>query len=209
VPPLPEGNDSETRTRIFAAALRLLSDEGPSALTVRKVAAEAGCSTIGVYTWFGGKDGLIDAIWIDGFRSFAGALRRVKPLDGAMGRLHAQAYAYRRWALKHPRHYKVMFLGGIAGHVPGAEAQQCALTAFSELQRGVAEAIDNGALAAVDADSAAMAMWGIAHGLVSIELVQTGPPDVAANPKAFDGAYELAVAAMLRGFSSAGPYATE
>jgi AcrR family transcriptional regulator len=201
----PEVNDSEARTRIFAAALRLLSDEGSSSLTVRKVATEAGCSTIGVYTWFGGKDGLIDAIWIDGFRSFAGALRRVRPLDEPMGRLQAQAHAYRRWALKHPRHYKIMFLGGIADHVPGDEAQRCALSAFAELQRGVNEAIAKGDLITaddMDANAVAMAMWGIAHGLVSIELVQSGPPELAANPKAFDHGYDVAINAMLRGFGS-------
>ena len=45
-----------------------------AALTVRNVAAAAGCSTTGVYTYFGGKDGLVDAIFVDGFEKFDAAL---------------------------------------------------------------------------------------------------------------------------------------
>jgi AcrR family transcriptional regulator len=88
-----EGADDDTRARILDAALRLLADEGHAALTVRRVATEAGCSTIGVYTWFGGKDGLIDALWTEGFASFAAALRRAKPLHAPLGRAQAQAVA--------------------------------------------------------------------------------------------------------------------
>jgi AcrR family transcriptional regulator len=192
-------SDDDTRARILDAALRLLTDEGHAALTVRRVAAEAGCSTIGVYTWFGGKDGLIDAIWTEGFASFAAALRRAKPIDAPLGRLQSQALAYRRWALRHPRHYRVMFLNAVVDHEPSDEAMGVSLAAFAELQSAVAEASRHGELRSTDLDAVAMAMWGTVHGLVSIELANSGPPKINTK-KLADRAYDVAIAAIVTGF---------
>lgn len=194
------GADDDTRGNILDAALRLLADEGHAALTVRRVATEAGCSTIGVYTWFGGKDGLVDAIWTQGFGSFAAALRRAKPLDAPLGRLQAQALAYRRWALRHPRHYRVMFLNAVVDHVPSDTAIEVSLAAFTALQEAVLEAYDRDELNSDDLDAVALAMWGMAHGLVSIELADVGPPRKDTR-KLADRAYDLGIASMVRGFT--------
>jgi AcrR family transcriptional regulator len=200
-PKTAPGDVDDTRARILEAALRLLADEGHAALTVRRVATEAGCSTIGVYTWFGGKDGLVDAIWTEGFRSFTASLRRVKALDVPLGRLRAQAIAYRKWALRHPRHYRVMFMNGVVDHVPSNEAVAVSLSAFAALQEAVAEASTRGELRSTDLDAVAMAMWGIAHGLVSIELANSGPPQLH-NTTLPDRAYELAIASLVTGFGN-------
>lgn len=192
--------DDDARANILEAALRLLTDEGHGALTVRRVAHEAGCSTIGVYTWFGGKDGLVDAIWTQGFGSFAAALRRAKPVDSPLGRLKAQALAYRRWALRHPRHYRVMFLNAVVDHVPSDAAIEVSLAAFTSLQEAVREASDRGELNTDDLDAVALAMWGMAHGLVSIELADAAPPR-ADTKKLADRAYAVAMASMVRGFT--------
>src|SRR6201992_1690453 len=50
-----------------AAAEAVLVREGPGGLTVRAVAAEAGIAPMGVYNRLGGKDGLGDALLIQGF----------------------------------------------------------------------------------------------------------------------------------------------
>ena len=57
-----------TREALLAAAHDLLATEGPAALTVRRIAAAAGMSTMNVYSRFGGKDGVLDELFIDGFR---------------------------------------------------------------------------------------------------------------------------------------------
>ena len=41
---------------------------------MRAVAKGAGCSTTGVYTWFGGKQGLVEAIFVDGPHTVSGAI---------------------------------------------------------------------------------------------------------------------------------------
>ena len=46
----------DTSRALLAAAHRLLAEDGPEALTVRRIANEAGMSTMNVYSRFGGKD---------------------------------------------------------------------------------------------------------------------------------------------------------
>ncbi|MGW5156849.1 TetR/AcrR family transcriptional regulator [Nonomuraea wenchangensis] len=69
-----EGQDV-VRTAILDTATHLLVTEGPGALTVRRIAGEAGCSTKVIYTLFGGKDGLVEALWLEGFARFERRLR--------------------------------------------------------------------------------------------------------------------------------------
>src|SRR4051795_11977375 len=58
---------SPTRETLLDAALRLLEERGPGALRVRDVAAAADQSTMGVYTHFGSKQGLLEQLYLHGF----------------------------------------------------------------------------------------------------------------------------------------------
>jgi len=58
---------------LLTAADAVLRREGLAGVTVRGVAAEAGVAPGGVYSRFGGKDGLIDALLIRGFDDLGAA----------------------------------------------------------------------------------------------------------------------------------------
>ena len=58
---IPE--EDELRSRIHAAAEALLEEEGIDGVQVREVAERAGTSTMGVYSRFGGKAGLLDSLY--------------------------------------------------------------------------------------------------------------------------------------------------
>src|SRR5512138_3570780 len=66
-PPRRRTASDDVEQALLEAAARLLTDEGPEALSVRRVAAEAGVSAMGVYSRFGGKQGLVEALFLDGF----------------------------------------------------------------------------------------------------------------------------------------------
>lgn len=53
---------SETRAKIVDAAARLLQEEGPGAVTTRRVAEGAGVQAPTIYRLFGDKDGLLEAV---------------------------------------------------------------------------------------------------------------------------------------------------
>ena len=53
--------------RLVDATLQLLRDEIPGDLTVRRIAAAAGTTTMALYTGFGSRDGLLDVVYARGF----------------------------------------------------------------------------------------------------------------------------------------------
>jgi AcrR family transcriptional regulator len=61
---------SSLREGMLDAASHLLQTEGAAALTVRKVAEAVNCSTTLLYSIFGGKDGLSNALYLEGFERF-------------------------------------------------------------------------------------------------------------------------------------------
>ena len=191
--------DDDTRTQILAAALAILGEEDQHALTVRRVAARAGCSTIGVYTWFGSKDGLVDAILADGFASFGAALAQSRSARGRMGRMRGMANAYRTWALTHPAHYQVMFGKPDPTHIPSVEAASAAMRAYEALHGGVVEAQRKGDLSTTDVDAVALACWGMVHGLVMLQLANPKPPSLAEQADVDSRAFTLAVDMMAKG----------
>ncbi len=194
-----------SRAAILDAALAILASEGRTALTVRRVASAAGCSTIGVYTWFGGMDGLLDAILFDAMTSFAAALRAAKPVRGRLGMGRAQARAYRAWALAHPMQYRVMFLDPISHELMSEATQAAGGDAFGALQDAVADARRRDELVSADDEAIAMTMWATVHGLVSLELTAGArPPAIDQDSTVNDRAFELAMKVLLTGLVKPG-----
>lgn len=149
------------RTALVHAALTILQRDGAGGLTVRNITSEAGCSTTGVYTYFGGKHGLVEAIFVDGFESFDAAVRPA--LDA--GDLRGAGRVYRRWALDHPTQYMVMFGRAVPDYEPSEAAMARALRSFLDLAAGVERAIPG-----PDADRRAYHLFATVHGYVMLEM---------------------------------------
>ncbi len=79
---------------LLEAAHRILESEGVDALTVRRVATEAGVAPMGIYHRFGGKDGLIGALFNDGFEMLMRSMREVAVGD-AIQELRSGCRQYR------------------------------------------------------------------------------------------------------------------
>ena len=162
--------DPAQRSDLLAAASRLLAAEGPDALTVRRIAAEAGCSTMGVYSRFGGKDGIVEALFVEGFEGLAAAMDAVPDTDDVMADLLECGVAYRRFALAHPTSYTVMFERAVPGYEPSEAAGTIALGTFERLVRRVERAVAAGCLEGGDTIETTMRVWALSHGWVSLEI---------------------------------------
>ena len=112
----------ETSEALLAAAHRLLAEHGPESLTVRRLASEAGMSTMNVYSRFGGKDGVIDELYVDGYRRLVGAIDGVANTDDVRLDLLAVADAYRDFAHDNPTYYGIMFRSAVPGFHPSRES---------------------------------------------------------------------------------------
>ncbi|HEY5249660.1 MAG TPA: TetR/AcrR family transcriptional regulator [Dermatophilaceae bacterium] len=186
----------DTRASLLHAASTLLAAEGPEALTVRRIAAEAGVSTMGVYSRFGGKEGVIDALLRDGFQALADAMAAEPDSDEPVGDLRHCCTAYRAFALANPTRYRIMFEGLVPGVELSPESAAVAARSFEVLVAKVRRCVDAGLLSGGDPHQIAASLWSVTHGLVSLELGGHKPAVLSG-----DDPYERTVGAMVRGFS--------
>jgi len=166
--------DEAQEGEILEAASRILSEDGAAALTVRKIAARAGCSTMGIYSRFGGKNGVVDALYAEGFHSLCADMSEVTPTGDPVEDLRRCELRYREHALQHATHYMVMFGGAVPDFQPCAENKALAHDAFRSLVAAVQRCIDVGAFAG-DAPAIAHTLWSAMHGQVMLELVGIDP----------------------------------
>jgi AcrR family transcriptional regulator len=168
---------STARETLLDAALRLLEQRGPGALRIRDLAEAADVSTMGVYTHFGSKQGLLEQLYLHGFQRLEDRLNSV-PL-GAHGRqeLLAFALAYRSFALDNDALYGLMFERATPDFVPSDASRLAGLTTFQMLATRLSDRGPD----LTDPASDAHLIWATMHGLVTIELMHKrwGGPLVA------------------------------
>src|SRR4051794_3980827 len=92
----------DVRRRLLEAAALLLDEEGPDSLTARRLATQAGTSTMAVYTHFGGMQALVREIVVEGFRRFAERVTDQPTTEDPVADLEKLALAYRENALANP-----------------------------------------------------------------------------------------------------------
>lgn len=160
----------DQRTSLVDAAVELLTEGGLDALTTRALSERAGTTTMSIYSRFGGKDGVLAAVFDRGFSMLTEFLRSVPdrpdPLDSAVD----ACLAYRRFALDHPALYSVMVETEVSGFI----GRTCASStdAFDELARRVRASLPLDAEPLVPV--ATYSTWALCHGLVGIERTGIG-----------------------------------
>ena len=95
--------------RLVDAAIRLLAEQGPSAIKARTVAAATGLSTMVVYSHFGGIPELTRAVIDKGFKELDAAFSALPVTDDPIADLAVQALTCRRVARENPHLYDLMF----------------------------------------------------------------------------------------------------
>lgn len=180
------------RAAILTAARETLVEAGVSALTVRAVAQRAGCSTTGIYTYFGGKQGVLDALYAEAFAAFHGALYGGLGKLGPMAAIHRAAREHREWALANPTQYLLIFAFRASGYTPSKEVVAPTSRTFEAAVEMVETAVATGNLSG-DARVIATHLWATEHGFLMLEL--TGPGTLSHDPV---GMYVEGVNASLR-----------
>ncbi|MFN2537293.1 MAG: TetR/AcrR family transcriptional regulator [Mycobacteriales bacterium] len=171
--PEPEDESDVRRRQVVEAAARVLAEDGPHGLSLRRIAADAGGSTQIVYTLFGGKPGLADALYGEGFRRLSSAMTAAldaAPPPGDPERLMALGRAYLAFAAAEPAFFAVMFSRAIAGFTPTRDTRAYGRSCTFGLV--VAEAqrcLDAGTLTGGSADDLARICWATGHGVASLE----------------------------------------
>ena len=193
--PRPKTHDEALRVKLLDRAGELLSAEGPKALSLRKLAADVGTSTTAVYSLFGSKPDLVNALYVEGFRRFQTRTEAVQLTGDPVEDLVRLGLAYRASALADPQLYSIMFTNAVPGFEPSAEAAALGRANLAPLEESVRAGVESGVFADIDPDVIAVSCWGFVHGLVSLELNGNLPDEFSVGD-----AYETALRANANGW---------
>jgi AcrR family transcriptional regulator len=186
-----------TRETLLEAALRLLEERGPGALRVRDLSEAVGKSTMGVYTHFGSKQGLLEQLYLHGFSRLEDRLKTVPSAGNGRQELLAFALAYREFALDNEALYGLMFERATPDFVPSDDSRMAGLKTFEMLSERIADWQPDLA----DPAPSAHLVWAAMHGLVTIELMHRrwGGPLVAHLKGDPEQSYATAVNSLIAG----------
>jgi AcrR family transcriptional regulator len=180
--------DPAVRSLLIERAAQMLRAREP--ITLRSLVHGTGVSTMAVYTYFDGIDGLWKAVRQEGFTRLAVVLADLTPSSDPVRDLAALGSAYVANAEANPDLYRVMFDAEVElEDLPAAD------TSLHRLVEAVERATADGRFSDdTNALDLATQTWVIGHGLASLTV--TGP-----LPR---GALAYAVPMLTALFTSAG-----
>ncbi|MFB7447193.1 TetR/AcrR family transcriptional regulator [Streptomyces sp. NPDC056194] len=149
----------DLRQAVLAAALDVITAEGPGALSLRDLARRAGVSHAAPAHHFKDRTGLLTAIAAQGYELLAEALADAPELS-------ERGVRYVRFAVTHPAHFQVMFQPELL-RADDPDLLAAKEHASAELRAGVAGLPD-----VPDARTAGIAAWSLAHGFATLLLTQ-------------------------------------
>jgi AcrR family transcriptional regulator len=146
---------------LVATARQIIDESGMQAVGLRETARRVGVSATAAYRHFASKEDLLASVAAEGFRELGAAMERANRGPNPLSRA---GLAYVEFARQNPGLFRLMF-----GPVLAERAKYPALQAATDgvearLLGGVAE-LDRRPL---DDNLAAMAAWGLVHGLSNL-----------------------------------------
>lgn len=157
----------DLRNSLTQAGIKVLSEEGLDALSLRRVAREAEVSAAAPYRHFKDKQALLAAISESSFCELRNRLisaREEKPGD-----LDHAGAAYLAFAQEHPQQYRLMFtynlmcIDGLSQDLKDSSAD-----AFGALVETIQIGMDSGLIKSSDSTQLALAAWALVHGVAML-----------------------------------------
>ncbi|MDP2330690.1 MAG: TetR/AcrR family transcriptional regulator [Reyranella sp.] len=178
---MPRGlNASEVaafRARLCKAAVRRFSRDGLQGVTMRRLAADLGCSPMTPYRYFRDRQEIIAAVRADAFRRFADLLEDAYASQtDPVARARAVGRTFLSFACAEPDLYRLMYDVGQPDEVNYPELTRHRMRAREVIVRQNAALIDAGLLEG-DAEELSHVMWAATHGAILLHLSGVLPPD--------------------------------
>jgi len=159
---------ADSKSKILMAASELFAKNGASGLSVRAISSRAGLSTIGIYNHFNGKQGILDALYIEGFQMVMSAIdvldEGLEPREAVLKGLSN----YIDLAATHRGHYQLIFGVSDPAYTPSSSAIAVGEEAFNRLTHLISLAIP-AELSSRQKREAALQVWALSHGYISLQ----------------------------------------
>lgn len=167
----PREHDERTRLALIAAAERIVADGGPGALSVRAVARDVGTTTRAVYSLFGSKERLVDALAQKAFELLQAGLDELpRSDDPAADLVEAGAGVFRGFVRSHPSLFRIAFQRVVPGLRPGPELTDARRGALTRLEARVERVKLAGLLGRKSVEQGAVEFNAMCEGLANAEL---------------------------------------
>jgi AcrR family transcriptional regulator len=162
----------DLKNALIKAGVEILSKEGIGALSLRKVAQRAGVSHAAPYSHFTDKQALIAAISTEGYRVLYDKLEvTIQRYDGdPLRQLVEAAWAYTRFALDDPDHFKITLSGVVEKEKEYPAFVEVSQKSFGLVVQVVESCQAAGILDPGPSDAVAVSVWSLVHGFVSLLL---------------------------------------
>jgi AcrR family transcriptional regulator len=158
------------KERILEAAHDILSNEGPAALTTRRVCEAVGVTMPTLYHHFANRDALVWAVYELALQRFMAKKRSVKPTDDALADLRQGCEQVLDFVAKNKN-------TAVAVATRGLEAPAILAPSWDLLRERVRRAGEQGRLRVSEHEAATMC-WAVVQGLISLTLA---PPEGSAS----------------------------
>jgi AcrR family transcriptional regulator len=166
----PREHNEETRERLLRVASAIIRRGGPESLTVRGLAGEAGVTTRAIYSLFSGLPEIIAVLCARSADAMVKYHEAVPVTADPLSELLPLALAYRAAAQEQADLYEMLYTPtAVAGRPPTEYPQQVQRT-VGRVQDTIHRAILAGQLPSVNDHDLFQGLWGIVHGLTSLEL---------------------------------------
>jgi AcrR family transcriptional regulator len=162
----------DLKNALIEAGADILSKDGVSGLSLRKVAQKAGVSHTAPYAHFADKQALIAAISTEGYKKLYEQIAQVagQYRSDPLRRLVESSWAYVQFALDEPDHFKVTLSGLIEKEQDYPAFVETARQTFELVVEVVAQCQQSGILRKGATDLTAVSVWALIHGFVTLLL---------------------------------------
>ena len=158
----------DNKAKILKAASELFLHGGAAALSVRAIAKRADLSTIGIYSYFKGKQGILDTLCIEGFELISATVEDLEFSASTGDAVHTAVERYCDMAENHAAHYQLIFGEGDSSYTPSEAAKQAGKDAFALLVDRAAQMLPAEAPYG-EKQEFALGLWALLHGYISLQ----------------------------------------
>ncbi|MEZ5336768.1 MAG: TetR-like C-terminal domain-containing protein [bacterium] len=155
---------------VLDCAVLMIEESGFQGLSLRKLALKLDSTTQLVYTLFGGKLGLFEELYRDGYRIMTEMFQAAPKSQNTLMYLSTLCWKYREFALNYPVHFALMF----SRPVPEFQPPDVGLLRQQEPVRIMLEVVRlaqrSGMFQGITAEHAVEQLLITVHGAVKLEL---------------------------------------
>ena len=178
----------EVRERILEAARELFVAQGYEAVTMRQIAHKIEYTPTAIYFHFKDKEHLISELCAIDFLKMARTFNHLSGIKDPAERLCRMAIEYMEFGLKHPNHYRLLFMTPHP-HIPPEDIVLIrrgnpAEDAYAFLRANIIECIAAGKFRPEyrDPEIVAQVLWSSIHGVTSLHIARHQDPWIPWRP---------------------------